>query len=230
MMTTTDARRRRRLLRTWLPTGIIVVVIAAIVVTTSVLLGNGLGAPPPAPTEGQVTEVNRSVFTEEGIEYLRSTRVVRIDLSTPPTEAAPLGLPADGEIVLSVIATGDTELDYSLRVYGGGAAPGGLSLVSPEITVRTASGAIASIEAPTRGVLTFRELLNQLTERAEEFGWPAGEQERVLAEVAAATSAGDPFSFEIGPGDRLGLEVSVQADCGPEGYCASTWLLGPAGP
>jgi hypothetical protein len=222
-----DARRRRALLRTWVPTGIIAGIIVAVVVTTSVLLGNGLGAPPPAPTAGQVTEINRSVFTDDGLEYIASTRVVRIDLSIPPTQAEPLGLPADGEVVLPVIATGDTELDYSVRVYGGGAEPGGLSLVAPTVTVRTESGAISSIEAPSREVRPFRELLTQLTERAEELGWPDGEQERVLAEVAAATSAGEPYSFEVGPGDRLGVEVSIRADCEPDGFCASTWLLVP---
>ena len=121
-----DPKRRRALLRTWLPTGIIVVVIAAVVVTMASLLAGGLGAPPPAPTAGQVTEINRSVFTDDGLDYIASTRVVRIDLSEPPTAAAPLGLPEAGEIVLPIIATGDTELDYALRVYGGGADPGGL--------------------------------------------------------------------------------------------------------
>lgn len=224
-----DPKRRRALLRTWIPTGIIVVVIAAVVITTASLLGGGLGAPPPAPTAGQVTEVNRSVFTDEGLDYIASTRVVRVDLSEPPTQAAPLGLPADGETVLPIIATGDTELDYSLRVYGGGAEPGGISLSPPTITIRTADGAIAGIEAPSRDVVPFRALLSDLTGRAAQFGWPEGEQERVLAEVAAATGAAQPYSFTIGPGDRLGLGVAVRADCGAEGFCATTWLLTPAG-
>ena len=222
-----DPKRRRALLRTWVPTGIIVVLIAAVGFTTASLLGGGLGAPPPAPTAGQVTEVNRSVFTADGLDYIASTRVVRIDLSAPPVEAAPLGLPADGETVLPIIATGDTELDYSLRVYGGGAEPGGISLAPPTITILTAAGAISGIEAPSREVSPFRTLLSDLTGRAALFGWPEGEQERVLAEVAAATTAGQPYSFTIGPGDRLGLGVAVRVDCEPDGFCSSTWLLTP---
>ena len=224
-----DAKRRSALLRTWVPTGIVVVLIAAVVVTTSVLLNNGLGAPPPAPTAGQVTEVNRSVFTEDGLAYIARTRVVRIDLSAPPVDASPLGLDDDGEVVLPIISTGDTELDYSLRVYGGGAEPGGISLTSPSITLRTAGGDISSIEAPTRDVTPFRTLLSDLIAQSEQFGWPAGEQERVLAEVAPSTSAGEAFTFEIGPGDRLGMLVSVRADCGADGFCTSTWVLAPRG-
>ena len=55
-----DPKRRRALLRTWVPTGVVVVLIVAVVITTATLLGGVLGAPPPAPTAGQVTEVNRS--------------------------------------------------------------------------------------------------------------------------------------------------------------------------
>ena len=222
-----DPKRRRALLRTWVPTGVVVVLIVAVVITTATLLGGGLGAPPPAPTAGQVTEVNRSVFTEEGLDYIASTRVVRIDLSAPPTAAAPLGLPDDGEVVLPIIATGDTELDYSLRVYGGGAAPGGITLTPPRVTIRAAAGAIAGIEAPEREVVPFRTLLSSLTDRADQFGWPAGEQERVLAEIAEASRAGEPYSFVIGPGDRIGLSISVRVECSPEGFCGSTWLIAP---
>lgn len=224
-----DERRRRALIRTWLPTGIILAVIVGVVVTTAVLLGNGLGAPAPAPTVGQITEDRRSVFTQDGLDYIASTRVVRIDLSQPPVAAAPLGLPDAGDVVLPVIATGDTELDYTLKVYGGGDAPSGIALPVPTITVSTAGGAITAVQAPSRDVSPFRVLLSSLTARADEFGWPAGEQERVLAEVAADTASGSPFSFDLGPGDRLGLGVTVRVACDADGFCTPTWVLAPAG-
>ena len=224
-----DDRRRRALIRTWLPTAIIVAIIVGVVVTTAVLLGNGLGAPAPAPTVGQVTEERRSAFTDAGLDYIARTRVVRIDLSEPPVAAAPLGLPDDGEVVLPVIATGDTELDYVLKVYGGGGDPGGMTIPATTVTIRSADGTVAAVEASTRGVRPFRDVLASLVRRADVLGWPAGEQERVLAEVASDTEAGRPFSFVVGPGDRLGFQVSARLDCGVDGYCGTTWLIAPTG-
>ena len=74
----------------WIPAAALAVAVVAILGTTGVLLSNGLGGPVPEPTEGQVTDLNWSSFTDDGLAYIAATRQVRIDLSKPPVDAAAL--------------------------------------------------------------------------------------------------------------------------------------------
>jgi hypothetical protein len=215
--------RRRRAWLAWIPAGLLAIGIAAVVVTTAVVSQQAV--PEPRPTGDQVTDLNWSSFTEDGIRYMNETRLPRIDLADAPVEAAPLGLPDAGSVTVGPIEQGDTRLDYRLIVRGGGEDPGGLQIVVSTFTVTTVGGVIASVEAPLRSPMTFREALNDVTSRADDFGWTV-DTAAVFEQVEAATRAGEPYSFTVGPADRIGVPVAVRADC--DGTCSLTYEITPA--
>ncbi len=218
---------RKRTVVAWLPAVILSVAVVAIIATAGVLISGGLGEPAPQPTEGQVTDLNWSSFSEEGLDYIAQSRLVRIDLSNPLADATALGLEPDGTIVLEPIELLDTSLDYDLIVNGGGEFPGGIRMRAVDVAIVTEEGRIARITAQMREVVTFRDALNQLEGRADEFGWDAPDRDQLFDAVADATEAGEPYSFTLGPADRVGIGVAATAFCDPSGFCVVSYDVTP---
>lgn len=219
---------RRRPWLAWLPAVILSVVIVGVLVVAGVLLQGGLGKPTPKPTEGQVTDLNWSSFTETGLDYIRSSRDVRIDLSRPPVEAAAIGLEPDATLVLERIDNLDVQLDYDLILNGGGEAPGGLRLTASEIRITTAGGLVTRVEADLVDVLPFRQALDRFERESATSGWTL-DRDAIFAMVEEATRAGEPYEVAVGPSDRLGLALSATAACDTSGYCALTYSAAPVG-
>ena len=119
-------------------------------VAASLLVGAGLGQPAPKPTQGQVTDLNWSSFSEEGLAYIESSRQIRIDLSRPPVEAAPLGLASDDVLELFPVDTGDTVLNYEVIVNGAGEGPGGARSYSTVQYADVSQHAVAVASKPRR--------------------------------------------------------------------------------
>lgn len=212
----------------WIPAAALVVILVGVGIATSVLLNSGLGEPAPKPTEGQVTELNWSSFTEEGLDYIARTRQVRIDMSTQPVDAAALGLAPDGTLVLEQIDTGDTLLDYDLIVNGGGEGYGGGRFIATQITIETSGGVVTKVSAPLRDVLNFRQTVDSLTGEAEEWGWDVSGVDAIFADVEQATRDGVPYEFSFGPADRSGVPVAAVASCDVSGFCLVTYEFTPA--
>jgi hypothetical protein len=221
------ARRTRSELWGWIPAIVLAVVIIGVGTTTAVLLNGGLGAPVPRPTDGQVTDLNWSSFTPEGLDYIARSRQVRIDMSTQPVDAAAIGLDPNNTLVLEPIDNVDTVLDYDLIVNGGGAGAGGARFTVTQITIVTENGVITSLSAPLREVLNFRQTLNSLLARAELFGWDTSGVDAIYASAGDATRAGQPFEFTLGPADRAGVEFAATASCDPSGYCTVNYVVTP---
>jgi len=211
----------------WIPSVILAVGVIAVVATAATLLNSGLGQPAPPPTLGQVTSLNWSSFSDDGLEYIARTREVRFDLSNAPVDAAALGLPADDTVVLAPIDNLDVVLDYSLIVNGGGEAPGGDKFVVSSIEIETAAGVITRVRAPLSDQLTFRQTLAALQAKAELFGWDTSSEQQIFDTVEAATRAGEPYSFTFGPADRIGVPVAATAFCDPSGYCVVEYDVTP---
>ena len=226
-MTVQSIRRRRRLLA-WIPAGVLVIAVIGVGVASALLLGNGLGEPAPKPTVGQVTDLNWSSFTPEGLEFIRSSRQVRIDMSRPPVQAGPLGLEADGTLVLEPINTGDTELDYSLIINGGGEGAGGDKFIVTQIEIVTEDGLVTHVRAPLRDVLNFRQTLDKLLDKAELFGWDVSGVDDIYTLVEKATRAGEPYQFGFGPAGRAGMDVSATASCDTSGFCLVEYDAAPS--
>lgn len=212
----------------WIPAVVLVVILAGVGIATSLLLNSGLGEPAPKPTEGQVTELNWSSFTEDGLAYIARTRQVRIDMSTQPVDAAALGLAPDDTLVLEQINTGDTFLDYDLIVNGGGEGYGGGRFAVSEITIVTEGGVVTSVSAPLREVLNFRQTVDSLTGKAEQWGWDVSGVDDIFAMVEQATRDGVPYEFTFGPADRSGVPVAATASCDVSGFCLVTYEFLPA--
>jgi hypothetical protein len=216
------ARRRPRWLG-WIPAALLATAIAAAVIATVVV--SQLAVPAPRPTGDQVTDLNWSSFTPEGIRYIDRTRLPRIDLSDAPVEAAELGLPDDGVTTLGPIDQGDTRLDYRLIVNGGGEEPGGLQIVVSTFSITTVDGVVQSVTAPLRSPMTFRETLNAMLADADTYGWSI-DTDAIYEQVEAASRAGEPYAFTAGPGDRIGVPVAATADCVQ--VCTLTFSMTPA--
>ncbi|MCY7412573.1 MAG: hypothetical protein LH471_05990 [Salinibacterium sp.] len=212
----------------WIPTIILSVGVIAVIATAAVLLNSGLGQPAPRPTLGQVTDLNWSSFSNEGLAYIARTREVRFDLSDAPVDAAALGLPADDVVVLAPIDNLDVVLDYSLIIMGGGDGPGGEKFVVSSIEIETAGGVITHVRAPLSEQLNFRQSLSALEAKAELFGWDTSGVPEIFDRVEAATRAGEPYSFTFGPADRIGVPVAAKAFCDPTGYCVLEYDVTPS--
>jgi len=212
----------------WIPAAILLVIIVGVGVGTAVLLQGGLGKPAPKPTEGQVTELNWSAFTPEGLDYIARTRQVRIDLSTAPVDAAALGLAADDTLVLEQIDTGDTLLDYDLIINGGGQGPGGGRFVASQITIVTTGGAVSSVSAQLTDVVNFRQTLTALQNKAEVWGWDVSDVESIFATAEQATRDGTGYEFTFGPADKAGVPMAATASCDTSGFCVVTYTATPA--
>jgi hypothetical protein len=218
----------KRQLLGWIPSVVLAVIVVGVIVTSSVLLGSGLGKPAPSPTVGQVTDLNWSSFSPEGLDYISRTREVRIDLSDAPVDAAPLGLPDDGTVELAPIDNIDVVLHYSLIINGGGEDPGGDKFVVSSIAVETAGGMITHVRAPLSDEVNFRQTLDALEAKAELFGWDTSGRQAIFDRVEAATRAGEPYEFGFGPADRMGVPVSATASCDPTGYCVVEYDVTPS--
>ncbi len=218
---------KRRLIG-WIPSIVLVVIIIGVMVTGGVLLSSDRVKPVASPTVGQVTDLNWSSFTPEGLDYLARTREVRIDLSDAPVDAAPLGLPDDGTVELAPIDNIDVVLDYSLIINGGGEAPGGDKFIVSSIEIETAGGVITHVRAPLSDQLNFRQTLAALEAKAELFGWDTSGEQAIFDRVEAATRAGEAYEFGFGPADRMGVPVTATASCDPTGYCVVEYDVTPS--
>jgi hypothetical protein len=136
---------------TWLPAAILTLTIVGIIVASIVLRNNGLGDPAPAPTTGQVTNLNWSSFTPEGLDYIETSRDVRIDLSDGAPDAAPLGLDDDATLTIGPSENLDTDNDYYLVVNGGGEGHGGFKFTVSDLSLLTQAGRLESIHATQAG-------------------------------------------------------------------------------
>ncbi len=211
----------------WIPAAVLAVLVVGVIVTASVLLAGGLGQPAPKPTQGQVTDLNWSSFTDEGLEYIATSRKVRIDLSNTPVDAAALGLAPDDTLVLERVDNLDVQLDYDLILNGGGEGPGGARFVASQIEIVTAGGELTTVRATLADVLSFRVTLDQLEGEAATYGWEY-DRAAIFALVEDATRAGEGYEFTFGPADRVGMAVSATATCDTSGFCGLVYEVAPA--
>jgi hypothetical protein len=222
-VTTTPKRKRSRWF-SWLPAIILSVVIVATLVTGFVLVQGGLGAPAPKPTVGQVSNLNWSSFTDDGLAYIERSREIRIDLGPKAEDALSLGLPANGTTVIGPHPEG---LEYKFTFNGGGAGLGGDLLIVTELAITTEDGLITEIAAPLAQVDNFRTTLSGFEQQAELFGWDMSFVDALYDRVGQATKDGVGYEFTAGPADLVGVPVSATAQCDVSGFCIVTYFVSP---
>jgi hypothetical protein len=212
----------------WIPATILGLIIVGVIVTMSVLVAGGLGRPVPSATDGQVTDLNWSIFTPKGLAYIDESRNVRIDFSHAPVDAAALGLPENGSITIGPKDNGDTVLDYYLIVDGGGQGLGGDKFTVSQLTIQTTDGVVSKVSAPLSEVLNFRQTLAKLEAKADLFGWDISGADAIFDKVAQASRDDAAYSFTFGPGDKVGVPIAATANCDPTGYCVVEYDVTPA--
>jgi hypothetical protein len=208
----------------WLPAIFLAVVIVAALVVGFIMVRGGLGAPAPKPTEGQVTDLNWSSFTPDGMAYLERSREIRIDLSAKGADAEGLGLPADGTTTIGPNSEG---LNYTFIFKGGDVGLGGDKLVISTLDITTAAGEISVVHANIADIMNFRNTLNRLVGESELYGWDPSIRDGIFDMVADATAAGQPYEFTFGPADSVGTPVSATAQCDTSGFCLLSYDIGP---
>lgn len=221
----TPNRKHGRWFR-WLPAIILSVVIVASLIVGFILVRGGLGAPVPRPTEGQVSDLNWSSFTVEGLDYIERSRDIRMDLSDKAEDAVALGLPANGTTVIGPHPEG---LEYKFIFNGGGEGPGGDKLIITQLTITTVDGLITEIEAPifVQKPENFRETVNGFLKQSELFGWDMSGLDALYDRVGEATQNGEDYEFSFGPADLIGVPVSATAQCDVAGSCFVTYFISP---
>ena len=222
-----DARRKRKKLLGWLPAAILTFAIVAVAATAGTLISNGLGDPVPAPTRGQVTDLNWSIFTKDGLAYIDQTREIRVDLARLPAPSAAIGMADNEAITIGPKDNGDLVLDYYLIVNGGAPGKGGDKFTVSQLSIQTAGGVVSSIRASLSDVLNFRKTLAMLTAKAALFGWDTSGTPAIYDTVEQATRDGKPYTFTFGPGVAVGVPIFATASCDTDGYCVVEYVVAP---
>ena len=199
-------------------------ILIAAVVVFALVGGPRLSAGPgPAETD-EVDELNFSVFTAEGRAFIDEQRLPRVDLRELPVEAAPLGLPTDGELAIGPHPQG---LDYRLVLLAEGGA-GGARFSTSTFTITTAAGELRELRiAPPREIAAgaFRDIEAYALESAERFGFAPLAQGALLDLVLAAQASGGIESVRTASGDAIGVPTALEIGCGAEGFCEATIVV-----
>ncbi len=226
-MTGFDVKRKRPWWFAWIPAFVLVLLIGAVATTVVLVQRSDIGKPLPKPTVGQVTELNWSSFTKEGLAYIDRSRNVRIDLSKPPVDASALGLPDDGTTTIGPTDYGDRDNDYYVIVSGGGEGHGGTKLTVTQLDITTEGGLVTGLAASEIDALPFRNALALLQGEVDEFGWAPIDSAAVFNDWVDTTGAGNRYEFATGAGTRLGFSIVGTVTCEPQSVCAVRYDVAP---
>ena len=208
----------------WIPAAILLVIIVGAVLVAAIM-GPRLAAGPGPAGEDQVTDLNWSVFTEQGLRFIDDARTPRIDLSSPPVDAAELGLPEDGSLTVGPHPTG---LDYRLVLIATEGEPNGALFTTPQFTVTTAGGQLASVRVEERGSLTFTNAFLEVSERVPDLGLTAPPARDLAQAISDARETGRPGVVRSDTGSAAGMDVVAEVTCFGAGFCQVSYLVTPA--
>jgi hypothetical protein len=208
----------------WIPAVVLSIIIVG-AGAFAVIAGPRIAAGPgPAETD-QVTDLNWSVFTEEGLRFIDSARTPRIDLSASPVDAAELGLPSDGALT---VGPHPTDLDYRLVLIATDDEPNGALFTTPQFTVNTAGGRLESIRVDTRFANTFSQTFLAVSERAPDLGYTPPTSNRLAQAVTDARESGRPEVVRTDQGRDAGIGVVAEVTCFGAGLCQLSYVVTPA--
>jgi len=208
----------------WVPAVVLSVFMVGIVLFVLIAGPRIAAGPGPAETD-QVTDLNWSVFTDDGLAYIESARTPRIDLSSPPVDAAPLGLPAAGSFT---VGPHITNLDYRLVLIATADEPNGALFTTPQFTITTSGGRLQSVRVDERGALDFRETYLLVAERSVDLGFTPPPSNSLAAAVSEARESGEPAVVRSNRGLATGMGVTAEVVCFGAGFCQVSYIVTPA--
>lgn len=212
----------------WVPAVVLSLAIVAAVLVALVYVPQFADGPPP-PEPGQVDDLNFSVFTEEGQEFIERERLPRINLADPPVDAAAIGLPADGT---TSVGPHVQNLHYrlALLVTGEGDTQG-VRISTDQFTLVTEGGALTRIEVQPAGfdpwAGLYRDVQAFVETRGTQYGFDAPSQQQLLDLILEAQETGTDGVIVTEPGTTLGLPISAEIVCGPSAVCFATFIVTP---
>jgi hypothetical protein len=217
--------RRRPKWIGWIPAMALSIIIVAVIVTTAMLMAGGLGQD-REPTADEATDRGASLFTDNGVKYIYRTREINLDLRDAPIEAAALGLPDDGDVTFGQ-QSGPFGIVMPYTVVLRTPAGTGLTeLETFETRISTAGGQVAEVRSQAMPVSGFKDALDLVRARAEEFGY-AVDTNRITAEMGDAVRAGKKYSYTTGPGEALGASTTVDMTCDESASCEVVFKITP---
>ena len=205
----------------WIPAVVLSIIIVGVVLFALIAAPRIAAGPGPAETN-QVTDLNWSVFTDDGIAYIDAARTPRIDLSSPPVEAVSLGLPTDGAVT---VGPHPTDLDYRLVLIATADEPNGALFTTPQFTVTTSGGRLQSVRVEERGALDFRETYLLVAERSANLGYTAPSSASLAAAVSEARDSGEPAVVRSNRGLATGMGVTAEVVCFGAGFCQVSFVV-----
>jgi hypothetical protein len=208
----------------WIPAVILVVIMTGMAIFGVVAVPRLTADPGPAESD-EVTDLNWSVFTDDGLAYIEAARTPRIDLSSPPVDAVGLGLPADGA---TTVGPHETGLDYRLVLIATDEQPNGALFTTPQFTVSTSGGRLQSVRVEERGAFDFRETYLLLADRSADLGYTPPESTRLAAAVSEARESGEPAVVRSNRSLSTGMGVTAEATCFGAGFCQVSYVVTPA--
>jgi hypothetical protein len=208
----------------WIPAAILLLIILAVVLF-ALIAGPRIAAGPGPAQEGQVTDLNWSVFTDDGLRFIESARTPRIDLSSPPVDAVELGLPVDGSVTVGPHQTG---LDYRLVLIAIDGEPNGALFTTPQFTVNSVGGRLESVRVEQRFADTFTQTFLAVSERAPDFGYTPPTSQQLAHAVTEARESGRPSIVRTDRGLDAGMGVVAETTCFGGGFCQLSFIVTPA--
>jgi hypothetical protein len=208
----------------WIPAVILSIIILAAVLFALIFAPPLAEGPGPAETD-QVTDLNWSVFTDEGLRYIESARTPRIDLSSPPVDTNELGLPADGS---TTVGPHVTDLDYRLVLIATDDEPNGALFTTPQFTISTSGGHLQSVRVEDRGTFTFTQTYLAVSARAPDFGYTPFTTFQLAQSVTDARESGTPTVLRTNRGLAAGMGVVAETTCFGAGFCQLSFIVTPA--
>jgi hypothetical protein len=217
--------RRRPKWIGWIPAMVLSIIIVAVIVTTAMLMGGGLGQD-REPTADEATDRGASLFSDSGVKYIYQTREIKLDLRDAPIEAAALGLPEDGDVTFEQ-QSGPFGIVMPFTVMLRTPAGTGLTEIETlETTISTAGGHVAEVRSQAMPGAGFKDALDLMRARAEEFGY-AVDLDRITAEMGDAVRAGKKYTYTTGPGEALGARATVDMTCDESASCEVVFKITP---
>lgn len=220
----TDAFSRTPEWVRWIPAVVLGIVVLGAVLF-ALIAGPRIAEGPGPAQEGQVTELNWSVFTDEGLQFIENARTPRIDLSSPPVDAVELGLPADGSVT---VGPHQTDLDYRLVVIATDDEPNGALFITPQFTVYAVDGRLESVRVEERGGFSFSDTFVAVSERSSDFGYTPPTTRQLAQAVTDARESGTPTVVRTNRGLEAGMGVVAEATCFGAGFCQLSFIVTPA--
>ncbi len=208
----------------WIPAGILSVIIVS-AVAFALIEGPRIAAGPAPATTDQVTDLNWSVFTDDGLAFIESARTPRIDFTSPPIDAEEIGLPVDGSLT---VGPHSTDLDYRLVLIAAADQPNGALFTTPQFTLNSVGGALTSIRIETRVANTFSQTFLAVSERVPDFGYTAPTTRQLAQAVSDSRDSGAPTVVRTNRGLTAGVGVVAEVTCFGAGFCQLSYLVTPA--